>query len=346
MQRISTEPDGIFKNGVPGVQRGTKFNAEWCNAVQEELANFIETAGLALNAGDSEQLWKAFVAILTGCGIAIRSDYILQVDGVGILVGNPNRFPTSGIKPNGFEVNNSSDESAGIQAGDGSAFEIYIKSGDNRSVEVRPGSVALKNWRAVQGGVNVKTFSIKVKSDLTGIEVVDEGGNRGRIIADVDGDVNGSASSATYYPNGMNPNTGLPVYQGIKLKFDAVEASLATKIASSTEADAAASGKTNMAFAALPLTIVWQPSDSYSTISDLVSAYIGSEYLSANTGKSESGALKNSCRVIHVVNYNSVERTLSGFMHNSSVNPTSDSRTSPPWGVLTVVMYGSNAFCV
>lgn len=42
MQRISTEPDGVFKNGVPGVQRGTKFNAEWCNAVQEELANFIQ----------------------------------------------------------------------------------------------------------------------------------------------------------------------------------------------------------------------------------------------------------------------------------------------------------------
>lgn len=63
MQRISTEPDGVFKNGVPGVQRGTKFNAEWCNAVQNELANFIEAAGLELDADDSEQLWKALLAV-------------------------------------------------------------------------------------------------------------------------------------------------------------------------------------------------------------------------------------------------------------------------------------------
>lgn len=70
MQRISTEPDGVFKNGVPGVQRGTKFNAEWCNAVQEELANFIETAGLELDADDSEQLWKALLAVFAA-GISI-----------------------------------------------------------------------------------------------------------------------------------------------------------------------------------------------------------------------------------------------------------------------------------
>lgn len=63
MQRISTEPDGVFKNGVPGVQRGTKFNAEWFNAVQEELAHFIEQAGLTLDADDSGQLWKALLAV-------------------------------------------------------------------------------------------------------------------------------------------------------------------------------------------------------------------------------------------------------------------------------------------
>lgn len=65
MQRISTETDGVFKNGVPGVQRGTKFNAEWCNAVQEELCNFIVSAGLSLDADDSGQLWKALLAVFT-----------------------------------------------------------------------------------------------------------------------------------------------------------------------------------------------------------------------------------------------------------------------------------------
>ena len=75
MQRISTEPDGVFKNGVPGVQRGTKFNAEWCNAVQEELANFIETAGLELDADDSEQLWKALLAVFAA-GISIGDSMV------------------------------------------------------------------------------------------------------------------------------------------------------------------------------------------------------------------------------------------------------------------------------
>ena len=95
MQRISTEPDGIFKNGVPGVQRGTKFNAEWCNAVQDELANFIEEAGLTLDADDSEQLWKALLAVFAaglslgdsmvhGSGSGANSSATLNHDKLGV----------------------------------------------------------------------------------------------------------------------------------------------------------------------------------------------------------------------------------------------------------------------
>lgn len=75
MQRISTEPDGVFKNGVPGVQRGTKFDAEWCNAVQEELAHFIEEAGLTLDADDSRQLWKALLAVFAA-GLSIGDSMV------------------------------------------------------------------------------------------------------------------------------------------------------------------------------------------------------------------------------------------------------------------------------
>lgn len=95
MQRISTEPDGVFKNGVPGVQRGTKFNAAWCNAVQEELANFIEAAGLELDADDSEQLWKALLAVFAaglslgdsmvhGSGSGANSSATLNHDKLGV----------------------------------------------------------------------------------------------------------------------------------------------------------------------------------------------------------------------------------------------------------------------
>lgn len=80
MQRISTETDGVFKNGVPGVQRGTKFNAEWCNAVQEELCNFIVSAGLSLDADDSEQLWKALLAVFTA-GVTLGNSTVVGGSG-------------------------------------------------------------------------------------------------------------------------------------------------------------------------------------------------------------------------------------------------------------------------
>ena len=64
MQKITTEVDGVFKNGTPGSGRGTKLNAEWFNAVQDEIVNFIEGAGDELDATNSHQLLDALYAIL------------------------------------------------------------------------------------------------------------------------------------------------------------------------------------------------------------------------------------------------------------------------------------------
>ncbi len=80
MQRISTEPDGVFKNGVPGVQRGTKFDAEWCNAVQEEICNFITEAGLTLNGADQKQLWKALLAVFAA-GVTLGNSTVVGGSG-------------------------------------------------------------------------------------------------------------------------------------------------------------------------------------------------------------------------------------------------------------------------
>ena len=60
MQKISTEPDGVFKNGVPGVSRGTKCNAEWHNAVQNELCNLLTLNGVTLDPNDNTQLYNLF----------------------------------------------------------------------------------------------------------------------------------------------------------------------------------------------------------------------------------------------------------------------------------------------
>lgn len=100
MQRISTEPDGVFKNGVPGVQRGTKFNAEWFNAVQEELANFIQNGvdpenPKELDPDNSGQLLETLFEIFAagislgdsmvhGSGGGANSSAVLNHDKLGV----------------------------------------------------------------------------------------------------------------------------------------------------------------------------------------------------------------------------------------------------------------------
>ncbi len=66
MQRISTEQDGVFKDGVPGVSRGTRVNAAWFNAVQEELCYLIEQCGLTLNPATNTQLYSALREAIDG----------------------------------------------------------------------------------------------------------------------------------------------------------------------------------------------------------------------------------------------------------------------------------------
>lgn len=60
MQRISTEQDGVFKNGVPGLRRGTRVNAEWFNALQEEICNLLEQNGISLIPSTNNQLYTLF----------------------------------------------------------------------------------------------------------------------------------------------------------------------------------------------------------------------------------------------------------------------------------------------
>lgn len=71
MQRISTSTKStdLFGAGKHGFKDGnqslgippTDFNAEWCNQIQEEIANAIEAAGVALSAGNRSQLIDALI---------------------------------------------------------------------------------------------------------------------------------------------------------------------------------------------------------------------------------------------------------------------------------------------
>lgn len=57
-------PDGFFTKGAPefGIA-ATVLDADWCNAVQEELAGVIEAAGLTLDKTDQGQLLLAIKAL-------------------------------------------------------------------------------------------------------------------------------------------------------------------------------------------------------------------------------------------------------------------------------------------
>lgn len=70
MHRIDTDtatPAGTFTEGNPqGGIPATQFSADWCNGLQEEVANFIEGQGIELDKLDNTQLSAAVEAALLG----------------------------------------------------------------------------------------------------------------------------------------------------------------------------------------------------------------------------------------------------------------------------------------
>lgn len=65
MRRINTATarNGRFVNGNKTTgTKATQFNAEWCNTLQEEIANLIEASGLSLD-GSENQLKRLFTSL-------------------------------------------------------------------------------------------------------------------------------------------------------------------------------------------------------------------------------------------------------------------------------------------
>lgn len=54
-----------FADGVPGLTPATYLNAAWFNSLQEEIANLIEFAAIALNGNDRTQLRQAVNSLIT-----------------------------------------------------------------------------------------------------------------------------------------------------------------------------------------------------------------------------------------------------------------------------------------
>ena len=92
MHRIDSpgSVDGRFQPGNPAIgQRATLLPADWLNAVQEEVANVIEFAGITLEKGNTEQLRDAIVALISGV-VGDGSGAVpttRTVTGAGLLAG-------------------------------------------------------------------------------------------------------------------------------------------------------------------------------------------------------------------------------------------------------------------
>lgn len=75
MHRIDTagHVDGLFQDGAPQAgQQGTVLDADWANAVQENIVQVILGAEIALEKGDHEQLKDAIVAMIAAAASANR----------------------------------------------------------------------------------------------------------------------------------------------------------------------------------------------------------------------------------------------------------------------------------
>lgn len=89
MRRIdtSTAAQDLFGKGKHGWRNGnpqagvrpTQFNAEFVNALQEEIANAIEKAGISLNPEDNQQLFKAVEKIASEQGKTVLNDTPLVI---------------------------------------------------------------------------------------------------------------------------------------------------------------------------------------------------------------------------------------------------------------------------
>lgn len=89
----------MFSDGVPEQgKQATVIDAEWLNAVQEEIAQFIELAGLTLNGSNPHQLRDALLAIfMAGIEVGGSGINISGTSGTTNITNGGIRFQGSGL---------------------------------------------------------------------------------------------------------------------------------------------------------------------------------------------------------------------------------------------------------
>lgn len=92
MHRIDGEgatSDNKFTEGNPTTGAvATTVTADWCNAIQEEIAAVIAAAGITLNKAQNTQLRDAIQALISGGGVAVTA--------AGVTIADPGDYFSGG----------------------------------------------------------------------------------------------------------------------------------------------------------------------------------------------------------------------------------------------------------
>lgn len=136
------------QNKVAGIA-GTVLAPEWLNAIQEEMAYVIETAGLALNAADTTQLYQALRLFVRAGMYALDTGAVnaIEVTAVGVVaegslllvkIGNTNTIAGVTLKVNAGGTDP-------VYFADGTALTIGALQGGSYALFAYSGA----SWRLV-----------------------------------------------------------------------------------------------------------------------------------------------------------------------------------------------------
>jgi hypothetical protein len=152
-----TDADGhvanLFSDGDPGVPTpGTLVEEAWLNAVQEELANYIESTGIALVKNTNTQLTSAIAATITALKAAANTWALAQTYSKGQIV-TQSTANTVGV----------------TSAGNGTGAGVAGTGGDTA------GAAGVTGLGGVGGGAGVSGVGRLTGSGVSGIGGVTDG---------------------------------------------------------------------------------------------------------------------------------------------------------------------------
>lgn len=224
MKRIdtSTSVDGRFVDGdkISG-RRATQFSAGWCNAIQEEISNLIESAGIALD-GSEDQLKRIFTVL-----------FILELSAKSCTFRKSFEGGYSDIVINGENINldangSSVDDNSNVNLSRLLMSFTKTQGGGTSKVEIRPDSIKVMYTTGVDETIITEIDYDQIKTiKLVGQTAVSEHGRK--LIVDSTLEIGGVAGSQNGENIVVNGDSTLKKRASVgRLKLDSGSAYIVT----------------------------------------------------------------------------------------------------------------------